>query len=366
MATVSPTAKYKPVIYYKRDWVGTHPEPFGAGPWVRMIEGPNLGNKWLPGWGSGPLDIWHRMREIFGHYDVVYGFEYHPNVAWPVYLTKAARGYRFFSDWCDWYAGNSNQLRGYRWAQKIDKFFEERIRFKAEKVTVISRVLADRARSLPLPKNKVVYVPQGIDTEYCRSFPKEEVRRLYGIPDDTPVLATGLDGDMRRHVRIFHSVLKRIPNAFLVVVGSVQEPARVLGEQLGIAKSILWTGWVSDEDYPRYISCADICFLPLENNLNNRARFPGKVLDYLCAGRPVVTNDVGEVGLLFQSRQIGQLSGQESEEFAESAMGLLRDPDLCHYLGGNARRVMVKEWDWTTRGPLIGSIVEGDDTPSYA
>jgi hypothetical protein len=34
------------------------------------------------------------MREIFDHYDVVYGFEYHPNVAWPVYLTKAARGYR--------------------------------------------------------------------------------------------------------------------------------------------------------------------------------------------------------------------------------------------------------------------------------
>src|SRR5206468_9719985 len=75
---------------------------------VRVLLQPNWGHRFWPGAASGPLDIWDRTRRIAaGKYDLVYGFEYHPNVSVPVYLTQLWRRYPFVSDWCDWHAGAS-------------------------------------------------------------------------------------------------------------------------------------------------------------------------------------------------------------------------------------------------------------------
>lgn len=57
LATVSRTSRFRPAISYKRDWIGEFSEPHGAGPWIRLMEGPAWGNGLLPGTGWGPLDI---------------------------------------------------------------------------------------------------------------------------------------------------------------------------------------------------------------------------------------------------------------------------------------------------------------------
>jgi hypothetical protein len=70
-----------------------------------------------------------------------------------------------------------------------------------------------------------------------------------------------------------------------------------------------------------------------------------------------VTNAVGEVADLFQKQPVGVLSGHGCEEFAESIVGLLLDPDRRRELGKNARQVMVQEWDYRLRGPLIAGMM---------
>lgn len=360
MVTVAPASTYRAKVYYKRDFLQEHARPAGEGPWFRVIEGANLGYTWLPGWGSGPLDIAGRIREILrGHYDVVYGFEYHPNVSWPVYATRLFRRYSFFSDWCDWFAGSSNRFRGWRLAHKLDGFLEERIRHLARKVTVTSKVLWQRARAIGIPETQIVHIPQGIDPEYYQMLPQEEMRKRLGFPLHRPMLGAVNDGDMQREVRIFRHVLRQMPDTLFVILGKIQKKAQALAQQLEINDSIHWAGWVSDEDYPRYIACADACFLPLEDNLNNRARWPAKILDFLSGGRPVVTNSVGEVGPLFEQRDVGLLAGQSDEEFARGILTLLKDGERCRFLGQNARRVMVEEWDWKLRGEQIAQVVGG-------
>src|SRR5215472_9421964 len=162
MITVSRNSKFQRRITYKRDWCTESNKPIGDGPWIRQIEGPSWGHRLLPGWGSGPLDIWHRFFEILhGEFDVVIGFEHHPNVSWPVYLTKWQRPFLFISDWCDWFAGQSNQFLGWRLAQQLDAYFEEKIRLSAQVVSVTSRVLFQRALSLGIPASRVVHIPEG-------------------------------------------------------------------------------------------------------------------------------------------------------------------------------------------------------------
>jgi len=360
MITVSRDSKFHPRVYYKRDWVGQSPQPTNEGPWVRVIEGPELGYKWLPGWGSGPLDIWLRVKEILtGEYDVVYGFEYHPNVSWPVYLTKPLKRYRFYSDWCDWYAGNSNRLRNWKIAHKIDGWMEERIRFPARKVTVISKALHDRARAIGIPESRIVHIPEGVDTDYIKPLPRQEMRERFDVLSDVPIVLTGPDWEIERSLNVFSAVLKWAPNAGLIVLGREYPPAVSKAQELGIARQVYFTGWVSDKDYPRYIACADVCFLSLEDTLLHRARWPAKILDYLAAGRPVVTNGVGEVLDLFTQRKVGVLAPYDTEAMAEAIAALLQDPDRRLYYGQQARRVMVEEWDWRVLGEQIARVVEG-------
>jgi glycosyltransferase involved in cell wall biosynthesis len=360
MATVSRHSKYRPRIYYKQSCAGESEQPTGDGPWIRVVEGPSLGYKWIPGWGSGPLDIWWRTKELWaGGYDLVYGFEYQPNVAWPFYLTRPLRDFRFVSDWCDWYAGQSNWMRGCRIAHRIDGFFEERIRYFAQTVTVISTALHERAIRMGIPASRVMHVRQGIDTEYLRDYPKEQVRHKYGLPVDRPVVAAVLDGDMVRTVKIFGEVVRRVPNAIFLVVGTVGAEVKAVAERMGIGGSIHWAGRVSDDAYPEYLGCADVCFLPLRDGELNQGRFAGKLLDYLASGRPAVINAVGDMGDLIRTREVGLATGQADEEIADGVAALLQDPERARFLGANAREVMVREWDWKLRGAAIARAIGG-------
>jgi glycosyltransferase involved in cell wall biosynthesis len=360
MATVSPSSRYRPRLYYKKSYLHEAAERAGEGPWVRVAEGPSLGYRWLPGWGSGPLDVWWRTREIWtGGYDAVYGFEYQPNVSCPFYLTRPLREFRFCSDWCDWHAGQSNRLRGWRIAHRIDGYFEERIRFFAEAVTVISKTLHDRAVRIGIEPRRVISIPEGVDTEYLRDFPKEQVRRRHGLPPDRAIAVAVKDGDMSRTVRIFGSVLQRIPDAIFVVLGDIGPEAKAVSEAMGIGGQIHWAGRVSDQDYPEYLGCGDVCILPLRDDTLNQARFPAKLLDFWASGRPVVTNPVGDVADLLRTRDIGIAAGQSAEEIADSVAALLREPERARHLGATARQVMVREWEWSLRGPAIAGAITG-------
>ena len=83
----------------------------------RIVECPNWLDELLPWGASGVLDVLLRIREIVvGQYDVVYAFEYQPNISIPVFVTRRLRRYTLLSDWCDWHAGASYHFGGRRWA----------------------------------------------------------------------------------------------------------------------------------------------------------------------------------------------------------------------------------------------------------
>jgi len=358
LATVSRTSRFRLRTCYKRDWIAESSEPCGEGPWIRLLECPSWGSRLLPGMGWGPLDIWARVRECATQeYDAVFGFEYQPNVSWPVYLTQWRKPYAFYSDWCDWFAGSSNQFRGWKLAHRVDAYFEEAIRFRAQKVSVTSRVLEKRSLAMGLPREKVVYLPNGAPTDYI--FPREtqEARRRLRLQRDLPVLVAVSNGDMCREMRIFHEVLRRIPQAVFLLIGQVPQVALELAERLALEDRLVRPGWLSDEDYPWALACADVCLCPLEDALNDRARWPAKILDFLTAGRATVTNAVGEVAALFHNADIGVLSEHPAEAFATEVCSLLRAPDRRRHLGETARSVMVQDWDWRVRGAQIAGML---------
>ena len=90
---------------------------------------------------------------------------------------------------------------------------------------------------------------------------------------------------MIAEVKTFAEVRKRIPEALFLMLGTVSPTAIQWARDQQILDQIVPTGWVTDADLPHYLACADVLFCPLQAGLNDRARWPAKILDYLSAGR---------------------------------------------------------------------------------
>jgi glycosyltransferase involved in cell wall biosynthesis len=343
LCTVSRSKQYRKEIYSKNG--------------VTILEMPKTGYSRLPGWGSGWLDILMRMRLIsVGNFDCVYGFEYQPNVAWPVYLTHSLLKYNFLSDWCDWHSGGSNKFRNINLAIKLDGFFEEKIRFVASRVSVISNRLLERALKIGIPSVKIIQIGEGVDTTFIKPLPKAEMRDKYGINLATPVIATITDSNMARPVEILAGVRQWIPGAELLVIGRKDPEVSTMAEQLGLQAVVHQTGFIPNADLPGYLACADVCFLPLEDNLSNQARWPAKVNDFLAAGKPSVISPVGDIAGFYKEDPIGCLA-ITNKDFIDTLVDLLSRPAECKMLGGAARQLAVEKLDWEGINPNILGLI---------
>jgi glycosyltransferase involved in cell wall biosynthesis len=203
----------------------------------------------------------------------------------------------------------------------------------------------------------VEWIEQGVDTGYIQDLPQDEMRRQFGIPLDKPVAVAVNDGDMARVIRLLSLAVRKNCDLLGIIVGKVGSSARQEAQRLGIHDRIHWTGWVSDEDYPRYLAAADFCVIALDDVLMNYARFPAKVLDFLAAARPVVAHNVGQVGALILNSDLGCAVGPSDKEFVAAIQHLASDRDRCRQVGLRGRQLMLNQWRWELRGPQISALL---------
>lgn len=89
---------------------------------------------------------------------------------------------------------------------------------------------------------------------------------------------------------------------FLLVGGGEQDSElRKLASDLGISGQVVFTGFVSYEDLPKYLKIADVAVNTLQPTLVANVAFPNKVLQYLAAGLPVVSTKLEGLFSVFEA-----------------------------------------------------------------
>ncbi len=170
-------------------------------------------------------------------------------------------------------------------------------------------------------KPSVVNYPPLDIAHFSNRVPDPELRKRLGIaPTDTVITYMGsffyFSGLPEVIKRFAELVAQESATKLLLIGGGEQEnELRNIVTDLGISDQVIFTGFVSYDDLPKYLALSTVGINPLEISQVASIAFPNKVLQYLATGIPVVSTRLEG---LFSA-----IDGMEGLTWAESPTGVL-------------------------------------------
>lgn len=329
---------------------------------VNIIETPDLtSGPFRSGW-----DLWNILQRLKWvdrkRFDLVQIFETRPTVIYPA-LKLYKQDIPIFMDWADWFGkGGSVEERKNPFVRtvlrSIETYYEEHFRSLARGTSVISRALYKRAIELGIPEDRLIILPNGANLKDFFPIDKKVARENMGIMESDIVI--GYMGaiffqDAQFMVNSFNLVQQRFPAAKLLITGYCPFDFSKL---IADSDSIIQTGNTSPDLLNMALNCCDVLWLPFKDSQANRGRLPLKATDYLAAGKPIVSTDVGDLRETLLNGRFGAVVPDEPDLFADATIELINDVDKRNTLGEEARQYALEYLQWSKAAQSLNEFYE--------
>jgi len=216
-------------------------------------------------------------------------------------------------------------------------------------ITAVSPELREWFLENGVRATKVDMVPAGIEPDLFDHPEPEKFRQRYQLVGRPVVMYTGVLNAFQRIdylLAAFAVALHERPDAFLLVVSPLvsethERAHRRLAQELGIADSVIWISPHPLKDLPSYLALADVAVVP-------RPECPGhpvKLLNYMLAGRPIVSFTGGAKGVRHM-HDAYIVPNHDWDALGQGIITLLKDRALAAKLGANARATVLANFDW--------------------
>jgi glycosyltransferase involved in cell wall biosynthesis len=126
--------------------------------------------------------------------------------------------------------------------------------------------------------------------------------------------------DERLDYGLLARLAQEFPEGTLAMVGPL---AKVQPEELPRGGNIAWLGQQAYEDLPRFVRGFDVCLMPFAINEATSYINPTKTLEYMAAGKPIVSTPVPDV--VAQFSDVVAIAGSH-DEFCAAVRGALATP----------------------------------------
>jgi glycosyltransferase involved in cell wall biosynthesis len=323
---------------------------------IRIYEFPDL----FFGRARSGWDLWCALRRILmlnslkGSFDLVHIFETRPATIFPTLFYLKKNRIPLVIDWNDWWGrGGLIDENRPKWYAKtlgpIETYFEENFRRHGNAHTVVSDALRRRLIGLGVDPNIIHFVPNGADIDSFKPRPISQARQRLGLSNDRPILCfTGFDvvSDLDLVLNAFKEVVNHLSNVLLLLTGKKNTVAVDFSIAHKLQNNIMHLGYLDDDRLKDVIAASDVCLLPFRSKISNLGRFPGKLAEYLSMGKPIVSNNVGEVGRVLREAEAGLLADEDHLSFADRILLLLNDASLRAKLTSNARLYAEQTLAW--------------------
>ena len=304
---------------------------------VSVVELPRL-------WGSSvfhratrmPHDIAGRVAlQLSRDFDVVHGFTHLLNSLLPAWIGRWIKPKAIvIGDRDDLWTngGLMGEASQKRWLDRVDHRFNHWTELNMGRwlgtMTVVSDDLRSRLLETGLDPQRVRKIINGCAIDRIRPGDRDSARAALGLPREKSVLLfVGVgqyDVDLILDaLRLLKAERETTSMPLTVLVGPHEDSMRSWAAARGLSEDIVTTGFLSDAAVLPYLQAADIGLLPFADKPLNRARFPIKIGDYLAAGLPILTNDVGEMGRIVRKEDVGEATLSDARSFAAGLRRML-------------------------------------------
>ncbi len=227
----------------------------------------------------------------------------------------------------------------------------------ADKIVAVSNATRKYVLSLGADPKKIKVLHNGVDLVHFRPIPgkREEMRKKLGISQNAIVVLTvrrivyknGID-TLIDAAKL--AVRKNPYIVFLIVgIGPNMENARERINQSGLAKNVVFAGFVSSEELPFYYNTADFFVVPSKSGEG----LPLVAEEAMACGLPVVATNVGGIGEIV-TEQYGRLfPPNDPDQMAKAILDYssmdvsIRKPEI--------RAMMEEKFSWDRN---VNSLVE--------
>ncbi|RRR18461.1 hypothetical protein DS079_09655 [Brachybacterium paraconglomeratum] len=235
----------------------------------------------------------------------------------------------------------------------------------ATKVLAITQALKDELIERGVDEDKIVLVPNGVDTERFTPLPRdEELASELGVDGRTVIGYVGTIVDYEGLDLLLEATarLKRSREDFRVLIvgdGAKLEELQASAAEQGLDDVVTFTGRVPHEEVERYYSIIDVTPFPRLPLPVCEMVSPLKPFEAMAMGKAVIASDVAALAEIVTPEMNGLLHEKGSaESLTEQLTALLDDPPLAARLGSRARDWVVAERDWTAMAARIAKAYE--------
>ena len=218
-------------------------------------------------------------------------------------------------------------------------------------ITVVEELRQHYIEDYELPPQKIKLVMNLEDLEY-----------FYSIPIDNAILkqyekyfVVSYIGGFGHHrgiqtaIQAMPRVLKEIPNALLLLVGSGANEAALkeLAKKEGVEQAVEFTGWQHFDLVPSYIAASQICLIPYILSAQTNASAPHKLFQYMAMAKPVVVSSMDSLSRIIRETGAGLVyPAGDAEALAQAVIKLYEDDAIRVKLGQAGTKAVRQKYNW--------------------
>lgn len=256
---------------------------------------------------------------------------------------------------CDDFEAASGRFNS-NWQKNIVALFEKRMPHQATAVTTNTAFMRDKLTSWGVPNEKIIYLPNGVDTARITTPDPESInslRKELGLEEKKVVAFIGSISLPSHPVNLLLEAFQKVhaieSNTRLIFVGGGEDVKTLmkLSQEMGISDEVIFCGRVPRHKIPYYYAMADVTVDPVYDDDAARGRQPLKIFESWYHGVPLVSGDVGDRKHLLGDPPAGILTEPgDPQSLAMAIQSIIVDPGLTRELRNlGLERVKLYTWD---------------------
>lgn len=187
---------------------------------------------------------------------------------------------------------------------------------------------------------KILIVPNGVFTANIKQFTDKEKMDAKVSLGIEGIVAVFIGSDYSPNIEAAEVIVRlasELNHITFIIMGGVGEGLK--NKKIDRQSNLIITGFVEESEKVKYFAASDIALNPMQSGSGTNI----KMFDFMAAGLPVVTTEIGARGIL-NSNNCYIVSNIDM--FTENIQLLANNKELRYKIGDNGRRLTFEKFCW--------------------